>query len=183
MGAGAVSQLNIREVRKRKGLTIVEVSRDAGVSAALLSQVERGRVDPSLETLRQVARVLEVPLFSLFLVEEASQVEVVRFGQEKTITSPGGDLVYAQKSTPGGALEVLAGTMQPGGMSHKTPWTHESEECIVVTKGTLRLEVNGVSHDLHAGDSCHFDSNLPHRFFNATEVPVEYLVAVTPPSN
>lgn len=178
-----MSQLNIREVRKGKGLTIAEVAKDAGVSAALLSQVERGRVDPSLETLRQVARVLEVPLFSLFLLEEASQVEVIRQGQEKTITSPGGDLIYAQKSIPGGSLEVLAGKLQPGGKSHGTPWTHLSEECIVVTQGTLRVEVNGVSHDLHVGDSCHFDSHLPHRFVNATEATVEYLVAVTPPSN
>lgn len=178
-----MSRLNIRETRKLRGLTLAEVAQAAGVSSALLSQVERDRVDPSLETLRKIAGVLEVPLFSLFLVEEASQVEVIRRGEERTITSPGGHLVYTQKSVSGGDLEVLTGVMQPGGMSHKTPWTHASEECVVVTTGTLRLEVSGIAHDLNAGDSCHFDSRLPHRFVNATDTAVEYLVAVTPPSS
>lgn len=179
-----MSQLRIREIRKSRGSTIAEVAQAAGVSGALLSQVERARVDPSLETLRQIARVLEVPLFSLFTVEEdSSQVEVVRRGEETTITSPGGHLVYAKKSASGGELEVLLGTMQPGGVSHKTPWTHLSEECILVTKGVLTVEVNGVAHELRAGDSCYFDSRLPHRFVNPTDEVVEYVVAVTPPSN
>lgn len=179
-----MSQLRIREIRQGKGMKIAEVAKAAGVSGPLLSQVERGRVDPSLETLRQIARVLEVPLFSLFAVEQgATQVKVVRLGEETTITSPGGDLVYAKKSTSGGDLEVLVGSMLPGGVSHKTPWTHLSEECVIVTKGKLTVEVSGVAHELEVGDSCHFDSRLPHRFANSTDEVAEYVVAVTPPSN
>ncbi|WP_191089966.1 cupin domain-containing protein [Nesterenkonia ebinurensis] len=73
--------------------------------------------------------------------------------------------------------------MLPGGASHKAPWTHASEECIVVAKGTLTVEVNGVSHELRPGDSCRFDSRLPHRYVNVHEETAEYIVAVTPPNN
>ncbi len=101
-----MSQLRIREICKCLVMTIGEVAWEAGVSAPFLSQVERGRVDPSLATLREIARVLQVPIFSLFVVEEESfQVEVIRSGQETTITSPGGDLAYAKNLPPAVSLK------------------------------------------------------------------------------
>lgn len=180
-----MNQFRIRELRTVRELTIAELASASGISGPLLSQVERGRVDPSLATLRKLSRVLEVPLFSLFTMEgdESQQIEVTRHGKETTITSPGGDLVYAKKTTSGGDLEVLHGTLQPGGVSHETPWTHLSEECIVVVRGVLTVEVNSASYELRAGDSCHFDSRLPHRFANTSDTVAEYLVSVTPPSN
>ncbi len=53
----------------------------------------------------------------------------------------------------------------------------------MVAKGTLTVEVNGVSHELRPGDSCRFDSRLPHRYVNVHEETAEYIVAVTPPNN
>ncbi|NED64690.1 helix-turn-helix transcriptional regulator, partial [Streptomyces sp. SID10244] len=56
----------IREVRKTRGLTMVQLAELAGVSQGLISQVENGRADPSLETLRRIAEALGIPLFDLF---------------------------------------------------------------------------------------------------------------------
>lgn len=175
--------LRILEIRRAKGLKAVELAEAAGISAPFLSQVERGIVDPSLETLRQIARVLEVPLFGLFNQDPDDHTAgVIRKGEETTITSPGGGLTYARKSLTGMQLEVLSAVMRPGSVSRDELWSHESEECVVVTTGTLEIETSKGVHTLNAGDACHYDSRLPHRFVNRTDEPVEFLISITPPS-
>jgi transcriptional regulator with XRE-family HTH domain len=61
-----VETFRIRKLRIERGMTIAQLADTAEVSSALISQVERGLTDPSLATLRQIARVLSVPLFDLF---------------------------------------------------------------------------------------------------------------------
>jgi transcriptional regulator with XRE-family HTH domain len=178
-----VETFRIRKLRIERGMTIAQLADTAEVSSALISQVERGLTDPSLATLRQIARVLSVPLFDLF--EDAptpSPVTVIRRGAESTITSPNGDVSYARKSIPHGQVEVLRGELRPGGVSHAEPWSHPAEECVIVVDGTLLVEVDGTLHRLGPGDSCYFDSRLPHRLVNDTDQVIVFLVAVTPPS-
>lgn len=174
---------SIRKLRNERGMTIAELAAAAQVSPALISQVERGLTEPSLATLRQIARALDVPLFDLFVTPlTESPVTVIRRADESTITTATGDASYARKSAPHGQLEVLRGELRPGGVTHHKPWTHPAEECVVVVEGTVLVEVGGVAYRLDAGDSCYFDSRLPHRLVNETMDPVVFLVAVTPPS-
>ncbi|MBC9937086.1 MULTISPECIES: helix-turn-helix domain-containing protein [unclassified Leucobacter] len=178
------SPLRVRQLRQAKGMKANELAAAAGISAPMLSQVERGLVDPSLETLRQVARVLSVPLFELFVTEvDEEQVHVMRSGDETTLTTPSGDMSYRRKSTVGKQLEVLLGELRPGGASRETVWSHEAEECVVVTRGQLVIETNRGRTELAEGDSCHFDSRIPHRFLNETEATTEFIISVTPPSH
>jgi transcriptional regulator with XRE-family HTH domain len=173
----------IREIRKAKGLTIAQLADAAGISSALVSQVERDLADPSLETIRKIARALDVPVFNLFCVpEQTNPVAVIRAGQETKITSSNGHVSYIRKSQPGTDLEVLVGTIQPGDASSPVPLSHPSEECIIATEGVVTVEVNGATYDLAVGDSCHYNSRLPHRLINNTADTIQYIVAVTPPS-
>lgn len=176
-------ELTIRRLRKQKGFTLSQLAGAAGISESLLSQVERGRVDPSLATLRSIARSLEIPLFELFAGQQtAHQVDIVRAGTATEITSPDGGLVYSRMSKLGGSLEVLKARLRPGATSHKEAWTHPAEECVVVLTGKLCVEVDGVDYRLSAGDSCYFDSRLPHRFVNESLDDAVYVIAATPPS-
>lgn len=178
------SPLRVRRLRQAKGMKANELAAAAGISAPMLSQVERGLVDPSLETLRQIARVLSVPLFELFIVEiDKEQMHVIRAGDETTLATPSGDMTYRRKSTAGMQLEVLEGELQPGGSSRTTVWSHEAEECIVVIRGSLVIETDRGRTALAEGDSCHFDSRIPHRFLNEAETVTEFMISVTPPSH
>ena len=76
----------------------------------------------------------------------------------------------------------VEGTLLPGGVSAESPWSHASEECIVVTAGVLTVEVGDEVHRLEVGDSCYFDSRLGHRYVNDGEEPTVFLVSITPPS-
>lgn len=162
-------------------MTVTELARRAEVSTGLISQVERELADPSLVTIRKIAKALDVPLFSLFEESESDDVAVVRRDSRMRIQTPGG-IQYSRISAGRGRLEVLHGTLAPGTASANEPWSHPSEECAVVVAGKLVVEVAGVERALDVGDSCYFDSRLPHRYVNPHRRPAEFIISVTPPS-
>ena len=175
--------VRIRELRTARGMTLTALARDTGLSAGLISQVERGLTDPSLETLRRIARTLDVPLFSLFREPDVeSEAVVVRRDRRMQVSSPHGGISYQRLSPGFGRLELLEGTLGPGAASSAEPWSHPSEECVTVQEGRLVVEVGGQHHELEPGDSCYFDSRSPHRYVNPTGEPTVFLVAITPPS-
>jgi quercetin dioxygenase-like cupin family protein len=98
------------------------------------------------------------------------------------ITSPHGGISYARVSPAGGKLEVLEGVLGPHAASSDQPWSHPSEECVIVTSGQLVVEVAGGQHHLYVGDSCYFDSRQPHRYLNQFETATLFLLSITPPS-
>jgi len=179
---GRVTVTRIREFRSQRGLTVRQLADQAGVSTGLISQVERGVTDPSLETMRRIAEVLEVPLFSLFQQPEEESVAVIRRADRYRISSPHHAIAYTRASPGGAKLEVLEGVLEPGGVSADEPRSHPSEECVVVLDGQLTVQVGEQTHVLAAGDSCHFDSSIPHRFRNDGPATARFLVSVTPPS-
>jgi transcriptional regulator with XRE-family HTH domain len=153
----------------------------AGLSVGMVSQVERGITEPSLDTMRKIARVLDVPLFSLFNSED-HEVEITRADSRITIGSPNGEIVYSRLSPSSGMLELLEGRLRAHGRSAQEPHTHPAHECVSVTEGCLTVHVEGRAYTLMAGDSCYFDSNQPHYYENATDSPAVFLLAVSPPS-
>lgn len=173
----------IRELRRNRGLTLGQMAEQTGLSVAMLSQVERGQSDPSLESLRRLAEALKVPLFDLFRGEGPEQATVVRHDERRLVSSPKQQVTYSRVSRSGGKVEVLEATLEPGAASSETPRSHISEECVLVLEGSLIAEIGGTEYTLDAGDSCHFDSALPHRFLNPHPDKTRFVVSVTPPSN
>lgn len=172
----------IRSARQRLGLSLRALSAEAGVSIGLLSEIERGLTDPSLQTLRHVSRALDVPLFDFFQPPEPVAVALVRRDRRVGLAAPQSGVTYTRISPGAGHLELLEGTLAPGGASSPEPWAHASEECVLVTSGTVGVEVGGEIHMLEVGDSCYFDSRLPHRYVNDGDASAVFIVAVTPPS-
>lgn len=171
----------IRQLREQRGMGVRRLAALIGVSAATVSQVERGINDPSLTTLRRVAEALQVPLFNLFQDGVADDF-VIQRADEHLEVGDHDEMVVTRVTPVNGSLEILEALLEPGAASSPEPHAHPSSEAIVVKSGTLDVEVNGVSHRLRRGDSCQFDSRLPHRYLNATSRRVCFLIAVTPPS-
>ncbi|MGC4960868.1 helix-turn-helix domain-containing protein [Gordonia sp. DT101] len=172
----------IREVRKTRGLTMVQLAESAGVSQGLISQVENGRADPSLETLRRIAEALGAPLFDLFQDGAPSPVNVLRAGNRASVTTPTGSLTYEKLSPPSATLEVLRGRLEPNDVSSREPHAHPASECVVVESGSMVVEVAGERIELEAGDSATYDSRLPHRYLNESDERTVFLVLASPPS-
>lgn len=179
-----MSNFRIRSLRLAQGLTLAELAAASNVSAGMLSQVERGLTDPSLETLRHVARVLSVPLFELFTeTADISSVSVTRKGEHIEISSPSSEIRYGRLSAAGRNLEMLRGSLVPGGVSSSAVRSHQAEECVVVLTGTLQIDFAESRIALTSGDSAHFDSRIPHRMTNTGDEVTEFIISVTPPSH
>lgn len=173
--------LIIRAIRVAQGMSLRSLAAAAGVSVGLVSQVERGLTEPSLETMRKIAAALGVPLFSLFGNDE-HDVEVVRADSRIEVKSPHGGIRYSRLSSSSGVMELLEGALGPHRRSSPTPHTHPAHECLLVLSGRLRIHVDGTTHDLGVGDTCYFDSQHPHFYENTHEEDVTFILAVTPPS-
>lgn len=154
----------------------------AGLSAAMISQVERGLNDPSLESARRIAQVLDVPLFDLFRGATEHETIVARSADRPEIATAQRDWTVRRLAPLNPAIELLEGELGPGAVSSDAPRGHPSSEVILVLAGTLQLEVDGVTYLLHEGDSSSYSSTLPHRFVNPFELPTRFLMAISPPS-
>ncbi|MFV0406989.1 MAG: helix-turn-helix domain-containing protein [Propioniciclava sp.] len=173
----------IRSLRTELGMTAQQLAHKAELSPAQISQIERGSSDPSLESLRRIARALGKPLFDLFADTATSGVRVVREPDRVILRSPRSGISYARVSPGSGRLEVLIGDLSPGSTSSEQPWAHPpSEECILVIAGELIVEVEGTEHQLSSGDSAYYESARPHRYLNRGNTITRFLISVSPPS-
>ncbi len=169
----------IRATRQQRGMSLRELASTSGLSPALVSQVERGLTEPSLSTLRKLAKGLNVPLFSLF-TQEDHDISLIR-ADERAEVGEGG-VRYARLSPTTGTMEMLEGTLEPHARSASEPWSHSAHECLVVVTGQVTVTIDSRQFILGPGDSCYFDSRHPHVYENTGDRPARYIMSVTPPS-
>lgn len=186
----------IRQIRTAEtDLTIDALAAAAGVSTSLISQIERGRAEPSLNSLRRIGAALGVPIARFFVGgEDTDDGEsdaigrqlVVRLGERKHLRTADSDITW-ELLVPdlNRKLEVLAGEVAPGAVTppaDREPSRHVGEEVLVILEGTLVCWHDGDEFELRAGDSIAFDPNLPHRIENRGTAPARMMIALTPAS-
>jgi transcriptional regulator with XRE-family HTH domain len=165
--------------------TVQELANAAGVSAGLVSQLERGIGNPSFKTLQAIATALDLRIGDL--VEAASPRDVepmlVRRDRRARLQVSNGGPVY-ELLTPNlrGKLEVLETSLPPGFSNREEPFLHDGEELVVVLEGSVDVAVGDTSGTLQVGDAITYDSGLPHWWENKTDRPAKVLGVVTPPS-
>lgn len=165
--------------------TVNELAKDAGISAGLLSQIERGLGNPSYRTLHKLADALGIRIGDL--LEAASPVDdlarVVRRDGRTRIQFGSEGLVY-ELLTPNlrGRLEMLQTSIPPGFSNERDPFVHTGEECVLLIEGELTVDVAGERDVLAAGDAITIDASKPHWWHNHTEHPALIVGAVTPPT-
>lgn len=186
----------IRQIRTSEAnMTIDALASAAGVSVSLISQIERGRAEPSLNSLRRIGAALNVPIARFFVGDDDADESaidglgrrlVVRRDERKHLRIAESDIVW-ELLVPdlNRKLEVLWGEVGPGAMTpplEREPSQHIGEEVIVVLEGRLVCQHDGREYELEAGDAIAFDPTLPHRIVNRGDEPVRMVVALTPPS-
>lgn len=174
----------IRAARREQGMTVERLGRVAGVSTGLISQLERGRGNPSFLTLRRLAEALELPFGHFMQGPRPLGGMVVRADQRKRLVQPQPAEIVHELLTPDlrRSLEVLRTTVPPGWSNQDQPFQHVGEECVHVLVGRLDVTVGTSSWELAEGDSITYDSATPHWYANRTDTPVIVIGAVTPPS-
>lgn len=173
----------LRALREQRALTIASLARQVGISAAAISQIESGTVQPSVTTLRKLAAALGVPVFRFFLPADAAAASLVRRAERKTLGLARTGARY-ELLTPSlrGQLEVMEITMDAGQASAPERISHPGEECLVIINGHGVLELGDDIIDMRTGDAATFQASLPHRLRNTGQCPLTALSAITPPA-
>lgn len=173
----------VRALREGLDLSLRDLAERSGVSAPMLSQVERGETSPTLAVAGRIAEGLELSLSQLLRLDEGEGVTVVRV-DERLLggRAPGHRHEVLTPPVPGQRAEVSLHTLAPGTATGgpDDPPIHEagSRETAVVTKGRLRLVCDGRDHDLAEGDAVTFDADLPHHFQNPGRGEARFLAVV-----
>ena len=180
----------IKTLRLNKGLNTKQLSQEASISSGMLSQLEKGSTQGSVETLRKIAKVLDVTLASLFedseIIEDETYevLHIVRKDKRKKISFP--DPLYkCELLTPNlqGDIEFLLVELEPNRITDEMlPHTKGGEECNFVMYGTIEIQVGDTSYTLEEGDSIRFNPDTPHKIENKSDKKAAYISAVTPPS-
>jgi XRE family transcriptional regulator, regulator of sulfur utilization len=167
---GAPFGARIRGLREGLRLSLRDLAERSGVSAPMLSQVERGETSPTLAVAERIATGLDLSLSQLLRLDEGDGVAVVRRGERRRGGASRHRYEVLTPPLPGLRAEMSLHILAPGASTGAPddPPMHEpgSRETAVVLSGRLRLLCGGLAYDLDAGDTVTFDSDLPHRFEN-----------------
>ena len=161
----------IRDLRVRRDMKLVELGDHSGLSAAMLSKIERGRLVPTLPTLMRIALVFSVGL-DYFFSDEKGRHKFAIVRKQGRIRLPAAfsrnAIPYNFESLDYEALEPKLNAFLAGFLpleQNKVPLhTHEGVEFIYVVSGKLELTWFGDRHTLEAGDSVYFDARVEHGY-------------------
>jgi XRE family transcriptional regulator, regulator of sulfur utilization len=176
----------VRALREAEGLSLRDLSERSGVSAPMLSQVERGETSPTVAVAERIAAGLDLRLSQLLRLDEGGgAVAIVR--AEERRKGPGGTKGHRYElltpPLPGLRAEVSLHTLAPGASTAEPddPPLHEpgSRETAVVETGRAVLVCDDERHELSTGDAVTFDADLPHHFENPGRGQASLLAVVS----
>jgi transcriptional regulator with XRE-family HTH domain len=189
----------LKERRQVLGLSLRELARKTDLTASFLSQVERGKTNLSLDSLRRISEVMEVPIL-YFLSERhhsnGSQPEpnedaaelnvyspVVRANSRPKLILPISGVVY-EKLIPdlGRKMEAFLGQLAPGTGNVARRLRKPTEEFIYVLSGTLLVELEYGRYSLNPGDSIYFEGELLRRLECAAQDEDAIWISVITPA-
>jgi transcriptional regulator with XRE-family HTH domain len=186
MAATATTALDagprVRALREGMGLSLRDLAERSGVSAPMLSQVERGETSPTLAVAARIATGLELTLSQLLRLDEGDGVVVVRAKERLEGGRRGHSYGVVTPQHPGQRAQVADNVLRGGAATGGPgdPPLHEpgSRETAVVTAGELRLVCDGAAYDLATGDAVTFDADLPHHFENNSTADARFLAVI-----
>lgn len=174
----------LRETRQRRGLTLEQVARSAGLTKGFASQVERGESSASLASLYRLCDSLGMPISSLF--HSRSSGKVVRQSEARVVHVGGMSLEGRVRTPPSERRsQVVEVSIDEGGSPPEDLWTHEGELVTAcITAGELEMRFPDRTVTLGAGDSITYSPAEPHAWWNPSanratsvlffHVPAEY---------
>ena len=179
---GAVVGPRVKALREAMGLSLRDLAERSGVSAPMLSQVERGETSPTLTVAERIAAGLDLTLSQLLRLDERAHVVVIRAADRRRRERRGHRTEELTPPLPGQRADVSIHSLEPGAATGRAgdPPLHEpgARETAVVLSGSVALLIDDMRHDLAAGDTVTFDADLPHHFSNEGEAPAEFLAVV-----
>ncbi|MGM0776010.1 MAG: helix-turn-helix domain-containing protein [Bacillota bacterium] len=171
----------VEKFRKEKGYSSRELAKIADITPSMLSQIERGLANPSIQTLKVLAKALDVPTFSLLLEETNTEDLVVRCNERKKMVVE--NISYELLSPDfTGSMAAAIMYIQPDTSSSEKLLEHKGEEVAYVLEGKIKVYLDEADYILEAGDSVRIPAYMKHKWENSFDEKAEILFSVTPPA-
>lgn len=176
----------LRGLRLKKKMGLVELGQHTGLSPALLSKLERGRLFPTLPTLLRIAMVFSVDLQYFFAGPRERPVVAVVRGKDRvrlpdTPGTPHVNFFFESLDFPAAErrLNAYYADFPAIAEEHVRPHAHPGAEVVYVLNGSLELRIGEQKHVLDAGDSVYFDSSIPHAYRRHARQPCAAMIVTT----
>jgi transcriptional regulator with XRE-family HTH domain len=175
----------VRALREAMGLSLRDLAERCGVSAPMLSQVERGETSPTLQVATRIAAGLDLRLSQLLRLDEDGAITIVRANERRQGPAHvrGHRYEVLTAPLPGQRAELSRHVLAPGAATGGPgdPPMHEpgSRETALVESGCVVLHCDGAAHELAHGDCVTFDADLPHHFENPGSAEASLLAVVS----
>jgi transcriptional regulator with XRE-family HTH domain len=169
----------IKDLRESRGYSIREFAKLCDLSPSLVSQVERNVSSPSISSLVKMANVLHIPVGHFFEEKEKGK-HIVRKDERRKLIYPDHTTAYEFATPPelDGELRVLIVTLKAKEYTSKQKVSHQDKEVCFIKKGQITVEFENTCFVLEEGDTMTFNSQNPHRFYNALESEAQFLLVV-----
>jgi transcriptional regulator with XRE-family HTH domain len=186
--SASVLGARVKALRESAGLSLRDLTDRSGVSAPMLSQVERGETSPTLTVATRIAAGLDLRLSQLLRLDESGAVTIVRAAQRQRGGNKrrGHSFEVLTSSQPGQRAELSRHTLASGGVTGALDGEgggplHEpgSRETALVERGAVVLVCDGQRYELGEGDCVTFDADLPHHFENPDDEEAAFLAVVS----
>ncbi len=159
----------IKYFRKKKGLTIKELSELTNLSIGFISNIERNLNSPSVSNLQQICQVLDINLMEIIQSNSEKESIVRREERKKIFTTQDHKITFELLTSGNKDLNAIAIAIEgnSGNSDYSdTSWGHNYDELGIVVKGTLEIQVDAETYLLKEGDSIYINKFTPHKYRN-----------------
>ena len=170
----------LKQARREKGLSLEAVANLSGVSRSMVSQIERGESSPTIATLWNLTRALQVDFAGLLETDTAAQrIDVLRAGEVPQIDNMGEGCRIRILSPPeeAGQHEVYDIRFASGGKLVSQPHQRGAEEALTVLDGRVQVTSGAATETLREGDTARYAADMPHAIA-AVEGPARVFLIV-----
>ncbi|MCQ8213134.1 helix-turn-helix domain-containing protein [Cetobacterium somerae] len=173
--------LKIKKFRTDQNLSLKELAEKIKSTSALLSQIEKGTTNPSINTLKNLSIALDIPLYKFFIEETLKKVHIVRAQDRKIITPSKGEGVSYEilSPEPQTDVEFMILNLDPYSSSKEKEIGHEGQEVAFILEGEVKLNLENESYVLFQGDSIKIEKFVKHSWENFTSTISKIIFAVT----
>ena len=172
---------NLKSLRAAQKLTLDQLSRLAGVSKAMLSQIEQDKVNPTVAVMLRIASALKVTISDLLDVPGPHNIIKVIRANNDLHTFRSDDACHVRTLSPLGLeknVEFYRIKLESGGEMASEPHFPGTEELLYLARGCLQIVSGGQEAQLHKGDSIHYRADIPHTLKNAGKGICEVFIVV-----
>lgn len=158
---------NLNRLRLERNLSLGQLSAQCGVSKVMLSQIEKGTSNPSINTIWKIADALQVP-YTALLDQNVNHGAVISMADlaVQELDNGEGSLCCYYHNTQNRNFELFSMTMKPGASHVSEGHDERTDEYLIVIDGSLEITLEDGAHTLKAGDSISFHSNKTHTYRN-----------------